>query len=91
MNVHYKLGEQIEKNIDDFKLDVQSFKEQCLLYFMEKNKYRLMWALRSIEKTIKDEGGIITVNEQGHIEMNKFSDETIDKMKMLIAIEFDSI
>ncbi|WP_462219692.1 hypothetical protein [Ferruginibacter sp.] len=91
MKVYYRLGDLEAENISDFNLNIETFEQQTLAYFMEKNKYRYMWALRSIENIITEEGGKITVNEEGHIFMDKFSNETIAKMQTLISLEFGQI
>lgn len=50
-----------------------------------KIKYQLMWALRSIEKEIKDEVGSIIINKKMQIETKGFTEELTDQIKYLLS------
>ena len=50
-----------------------------------KIKYQLMWALRSIEKEIKDEGGSITITKKMQIETKGFTEELTHQIQYLLS------
>ena len=55
----------------------------------EKNKYKLMWSLRTIEHTIEEEGGIIILNKWGKMECLNFTSETAEKIHALYLANFE--
>ncbi len=88
MKVYYKLEDLVSENIEDFNFEIETMDQMALKLFMEKNKFKVMWALRSIEAIINHEGGKITINSDGKIDVDRFSDETIEKIRFLINQEF---
>ncbi len=61
--------------------------DKFLIAMFEKNKYELMWTLRSIENDINYEGGMIimtTTNGKSGIYTKGFTRSTIDKIMELI-------
>jgi hypothetical protein len=65
---------------------------KVMALFYECWAYKIRWALRSIEESINQEGGIITIepeNEQGspRIDAQGFSEETTEKIQGLIGKE----
>lgn len=49
--------------------------------FMEKEKYRLMWRLRSLEKEIEAEDGMFILKHDGSLQMKDFSDSLMRKVR----------
>jgi len=51
-----------------------------------KQKYEIMWALRSIENEFNEEGGCIIITKEGKIHTKDFSQELTDKIHSLISL-----
>jgi len=60
------------------------YSEKLIQYF-ELMKYKVMWALRFIEKDIEGEEGHFLIKRDGGLEMVDFSDELKDKIRKEIA------
>lgn len=86
MKVYYRTKDFEFKKVGDF--DYNEIAERQFVLMMEKTKYRVMWALRSIEDLINDEGGMIIINEHGQIETKEFSEETTEKIAELLLKEY---
>lgn len=59
-----------------------------LFTFFERNKYKVMWSLRSLEKEIDYYEGVIIIDDKNKITMKGFPEEFSDKMFELIRVEF---
>lgn len=81
MKVYYEF-EGIEHDSDFFT----DFGNKMMETTMEKWKYKTMWALRSIEAEINEEGGMIILTIKG-MHTKQFSRELTDKIAELIRIE----
>lgn len=86
MKVYYKIKNVEYETIHG--IDLNSLAISSLVEVMEKNKYRIMWALRSIENDINYEGGIIIINEKGQIETKQFTQETTGRIRELLNAEY---
>lgn len=61
-----------------------------LRFMMERHKYRTMWQLRSLEKEIDADGGMIIINDTGRIAIKGFkSQELVDKIKEILEADLD--
>lgn len=86
MKVYYKIKNEETEFING--IDFGSLADTQMTLFMEKTKYKILWALRSIEDDINYEGGMIVINEKGQIETKGFTQETTDKIRALIELEY---
>ncbi len=50
-----------------------------------KLKYKIMWQLRSLEREIADEGGIIIIKPNGSIETKNFTPELTENIRDLLS------
>lgn len=65
--------------------EIDILQEKLLYQSFLKQKYRTMWALRSLENEINAEGGaIIIIAETGQLNFKSFSKDLIDKMLFLL-------
>ena len=60
---------------------VKSSNEQRAFYFQECEKFKLMWNLRSLEKEINEENGMLILNAKGDLELKNFSSGLTAKIK----------
>ena len=51
-----------------------------------KQKYEIMWGLRSIENEFNEEGGCIIITKDGKIHTKDFTQELTDKIHFLISL-----
>ena len=54
---------------------------------MEKEKYKVMWQLRSLENEINQEGGLIIITEKGKIHTKDFTSELTEKIHQLLIAD----
>lgn len=56
--------------------EFNSIMEKYLNTFLELQKYKVMWRLRSIEEVLNKEDGVIRLTNEGDIKADGFSAET---------------
>jgi DNA-binding HxlR family transcriptional regulator len=86
MKVYIRLG---EKEYFNDMPDLNSLAETAMYHITTKWKYKIMWNLRSLEKKIAEENGIIIVNETGRIETKNFTKELTDEIMGLLKTMSD--
>jgi len=74
---------QFDNNIND---PLSKIAQELIITKFIKFKFQSMWALRSIENDIKEEGGILIINEKFQIETKEFSSDLTRKIQTLIGI-----
>ena len=72
-----------DNNIND---PFSKIAQELIITKFVKFKFQSMWALRSIENDIKEEGGILIINEKFQIETKQFSEDLTRKIKTLIGV-----
>lgn len=77
MKVYYRINDE---NISN---EFSSIPDRMQKLVLEKWKYKTMWNLRSIEKEINEEGGIIIVATSG-VKTRSFSPELTAKIIELV-------
>lgn len=75
---------EIKDPLNEFFKNHQNMKEKYIIEKFEKVKYKVMWALRSIEKEINDEGGMIVITWDFKIELKDFSEPLSEQILRLI-------
>jgi hypothetical protein len=78
MRVYYQL-DNIEIDSDDFSspaIDLVNKLHHCMI---EKAKYQIMWAFRSLEQEINESGGIILIESKGLQDAVKISGKDFDE------------
>jgi hypothetical protein len=60
-----------------------------LYWFYETIKYKIKWAVRSLEQEIESENGMIVINDQGGADVEGFSDALTDKIVETITDNFE--
>lgn len=61
--------------------------EFTMKIMMEKNKYKIMWQLRSLENQINEEGGMIIITEKGRIHTKNFTPDLTDRILELLRLD----
>lgn len=56
---------------------------------MEREKYRVMWQLRSLEQEINESEGMIIITQGGRIHTKNFTRELTDKILLLLSRDED--
>jgi hypothetical protein len=64
--------------------NILTLQEKYLEVVQQKLQLQIMWALRSIEKEIDEEGGMILLTTEGEIELKEFSPELSEKISQCI-------
>lgn len=67
--------------------EINPVAEFTMKTLMERNKYKVMWQLRSLEKEINDSEGMIIINQNGRIEAKNFNAELLDKILELLRLD----
>jgi len=75
---------QIRGPLEDFFKSHKNITEQYVIEKFEKVKYKIMWALRGIEKEINEEGGMIIITPEFRIETKDFSEELTERISGLL-------
>jgi hypothetical protein len=90
MRVYYKL-DNIEIDSDEYSVkNLADLANIAHYHMMEAVKYKIMWALRSLEKQIDESGGIILIDSKGlqdivKISAKDFDEELAEKIQNIAA------
>jgi hypothetical protein len=86
MRIYYKIGEEIGFPADDLGKKLGETAGQVHVIALELLKYKIMWALRFIEKEIDESNGILTIHSERlggktRITAEGFPDEVLEKIQ----------
>jgi len=87
MRVYYKIGDS-EINSEEFPKPLNDLAEMVHYHMMVATKYKIMWALRSLEEEINNSLGVIII-ESGNlsqavkISAKDFDDELAQKIQSI--------
>ena len=77
-------GEEKERMRGLYENMAEAFK-QLKKTMCVKQKYQIMWALRSIEQEFNEQGGCIIITKKGKLQIKDFTQELTDKITSLLS------
>ena len=95
-DIEIEIEKRFKKLPDDYKEQGEIIKKLVSMLFNEKIhlffetiKYKIKWAVRSLEQEIESEDGMIVINDNGGADVEGFSDTLTDKITDAISNNFE--